>query len=1038
MSIEIARYQFHSWSRRGISLNISEVDDLGAGTSAQMERAQVAVGVTLNGTPNPKNFLLIGPGDIIGVNSNMIVKTEPLNWITNFEPNYLAFIEFYDEDFAWRYTPAAPSGDKLRPWLHLLVLKQEEFTRSATNVPLPSIAITGKNVFPPDTETWLWAHMHSNADIPDSELSDLAKFLLSLNQSMNADPDQVYCRLLCPRQLEPSTDYYAFLVPAFETGRLAGLQQDTSATHAQKPSWSKTGANGDMPVYFEWYFKTGVDEDFESLVNLLQPGPMDPSVGIRDMDCSAPGFVEAENPTQPLPGTQPPIIGLEGALASPSMVPTVFPNPPASNQFQVELQKIANLPVTIIGTSSSGDPVISVPIYGSNHAKTSATDVVELDITKANWVNDLNRDPRTRVPGGFGTTVVQNNQSYLMPKAWAQVAGVLQANKLIKASVFMMKVAVNFTAKTLSKIPQTSFLAISKPVLSRVLGSPTTIWQQINQSSVPVAVFSGTFRRLTRPAGKFMKRLTATGTFDYGTMLTGLNNGTLTAAPVVVTPAGLPNTQTIAGQIGNTTLPAWLLWVMAHRLWLLIALLIILLIGALLTGSFLLFGVLAAAAIAGYIYLGTLQNTTTAATNLANPQAELASLSSIPPQPAFTLYQSDETSIAPPTLTTAGADSVEGANFRAALPDIDSRLALVVPVAAITELDLTNAYTKVSTAIHPYTAFPLRLSARIKFPGYISLSEPDKIFPAMAYPDFEDPMYKYLTAISQELLMPNIKMIAPNSISLAQTNQKFIESYMVGLNHEMGRELLWNGYPTDERGSYFRQFWEVKGLIEPSTTLTEAQQTEDYKDIKPIDTWAGNSVLGSHNNRAPAGSTVGQAVLVIRGELLKRYPNTLIYAQKAITAPDKGSLPVIDQSLTDQEFTTELKFPLYKGDATPDIKFFGFDLTIDQARGTATSPGFTDQLGWFFIIQEVPGEPRFGMDITPEPDANGLSWADLSWQDFADPTMSFITASDAPTVVFPQASKWGKDAADMASILFREPSMVAIHATDMLEGIDPL
>ena len=66
--------------------------------------------------------------------------------------------------------------------------------------------------------------------------------------------------------------------------------------------------------------------------------------------------------------------------------------------FQVELQKIANLPVTIIGTSISGDPVISVPIYGSNHAKQSATDVVELDITKSNWVNDLNRDPRTRVP----------------------------------------------------------------------------------------------------------------------------------------------------------------------------------------------------------------------------------------------------------------------------------------------------------------------------------------------------------------------------------------------------------------------------------------------------------------------------------------------------------------------------------------------------------------------------------------------------------------------------------------------------------------
>lgn len=30
------------------------------------------------------------------------------------------------------------------------------------------------------------------------------------------------------------------------------------------------------------------------------------------------------------------------------------------------------------------------------------------------------------------------------------------------------------------------------------------------------------------------------------------------------------------------------------------------------------------------------------------------------------------------------------------------------------------------------------------------------------------------------------------------------KSYMVGLNHEFARELLWREYPTDQRGSYFR------------------------------------------------------------------------------------------------------------------------------------------------------------------------------------------------------------------------------------------
>jgi hypothetical protein len=77
-----------------------------------------------------KNFALGSPGDIIGINSDMIVRTEPSNWITDYEPNYLPFIEFYDEDFAWRYTPANGAGDKLRPWIALLVLEDKEFTRS--------------------------------------------------------------------------------------------------------------------------------------------------------------------------------------------------------------------------------------------------------------------------------------------------------------------------------------------------------------------------------------------------------------------------------------------------------------------------------------------------------------------------------------------------------------------------------------------------------------------------------------------------------------------------------------------------------------------------------------------------------------------------------------------------------------------------------------------------------------------------------------------------------------------------------------------
>src|SRR6266446_8967527 len=115
MSIEIAKYTFTSWLRRGIANSISQKDTLGVGPSGIIERCSLPVDVTLNGVNIHKDFSLIGPGDIIGVNPLMVVRTSPLQWISNFEPNYLAFLEYYDEDFCWRYTPASPNGDRLRP-----------------------------------------------------------------------------------------------------------------------------------------------------------------------------------------------------------------------------------------------------------------------------------------------------------------------------------------------------------------------------------------------------------------------------------------------------------------------------------------------------------------------------------------------------------------------------------------------------------------------------------------------------------------------------------------------------------------------------------------------------------------------------------------------------------------------------------------------------------------------------------------------------------------------------------------------------------
>ena len=76
---------------------------------------------------------------------------------------------------------------------------------------------------------------------------------------------------------------------------------------------------------------------------------------------------------------------------------------------------------------------------------------------------------------------------------------------------------------------------------------------------------------------------------------------------------------------------------------------------------------------------------------------------------------------------------------------------------------------------------------------------------------------------------------------------------MIGANHEMGRELLWQGLPTDQRGTPFQHFW---------------QRLDRAEDIAPIHRWLA----------VPLGAqpwSTAMLVLLIRGQLLERFPDTV-------------------------------------------------------------------------------------------------------------------------------------------------------------------
>ncbi len=191
-------------------------------------------------------------------------------------------------------------------------------------------------------------------------------------------------------------------------------------------------------------------------------------------------------------------------------------------------------------------------------------------------------------------------------------------------------------------------------------------------------------------------------------------------------------------------------------------------------------------------------------------------------------------------------------------------------------------------------------------------------------------------------------------------------------------------------------------------------------------------------------------MLVIRGELLKKYPNTIIYAQRAHIYRDRNGVadpthpPIIVEPETEAEMKAEIRFPIFRAEIDPDYRFFGFELTIEEARGAANPQLPTDDWGWYFVIQEVPGEPRFGMDVRFSPDDDSttpITWDDLAWTKFAD-GLSFIGTATPPDPSFfnlltaSLQAQWGRDSADMAFILYQKPVMIAVHAREMLEKLD--
>jgi len=142
------------------------------------------------------------------------------------------------------------------------------------------------------------------------------------------------------------------------------------------------------------------------------------------------------------------------------------------------------------------------------------------------------------------------------------------------------------------------------------------------------------------------------------------------------------------------------------------------------------------------------------------------------------------------------------------------------------------------------------------------------------------------------------------------------------------------------------------------------------RDLEPIPEWDRATELGQSLAR---GST-SLVVVLLRGELLARYPRATIYMQRAawkrirpggdIVFEDELAVRAPVDVGSDRAWAEHTRFPIFSGDAGEDVSFLGFPLSKEEVRGVdragAGRRTRDEEAGWYVVFQEQPTEPRFG------------------------------------------------------------------------------
>ena len=970
-----AAYSLVPWVRRGMASLI-------AGTPTT-NYASLPVSLVVNTAAVPAPAVrLLGPGDVTSLDGRAIIRTDPHDGADAFEPNYLASVDLILPDLPWMLTPESDANGRLRPWICLIVVPDTQGVTLQAQPAGPAILrldspLDLRSELPNLDQIDAWAH----AQVTGDGLSGAA-----LNTALDGNSTTSLSRLIAPRKLDAGQRYIACIVPTYRAGVNAGLGLAVDDNDLA-PAWdANTQAPFALPAYYYFRFQTGPEGDFASLARRIRPPQVPVDAGTRAIDASAPGFGLAA-----MAGIS---LDLEGALRTVGNESKPWPVG-AQDTYANELR-------TALVPPPAPDPVVAPPIYG----RTQSGADLSAGGTPPVWLGELNLDPTTRAAAGAGSQVVQRDQDALVASAWDQLGEIRKANQLLRQAQLARQVSASLNQRHLQTVAGDGiYLQITSPLHARVSlalsGVNATLRGQLETSRIPEGAVSPALRKLTRPRGAIGRSLNITGTPQIVERLNlpaGEAKALVVAGPVE-TPRGMVAFDDVSPTIQVNKMTAAALQIATG--WKTEAV-----VSA--TTSPVASPVASPPATpVAPVHTGEpVAIEHPASPVVTTPAPPLVNLMDDPGVPD--LLKRARTNLPPPLVfpsDQAGLAKTK-TNFRTAASAISSYINAAAPPVAPDALPLGGSSAlapvraQLVARINPEDTIHARVKARIPLGA-----SPDPLQPISAGPQFPQPMYSALAELSPEWMLPGVSNVLMDTAVLLETNPRFVEAFLVGLNEELARELLWREYPAYRTGTFFQTFW---GAIRDGAPAV---------DIPPIANFDATGHLGDHMADHATG---GNLVLLIRSELFRRYPNALVSAVPAQWNSDK----------TTRELGTPRQWPIFRGEIGSDIVFFGFN--IDDPRGSDTPAD--DKPGWYFLIEEHATEPRFGLEPDTSATQDG-SWNELSWND-GDVVLDHGFLNPASTLSVPsrEAVAWGQDAAAMAYILMRRPVRVALHGRALLGG----